>query len=237
MTVSETSDTYGALLEVSAINVKIGQSRVLRGVSLKVQPGERVAIMGPSGSGKSTLLYAAVGLIRPQSGAVYFRGRELSQLTDRQRSAWRRESVGFVFQFGHLIHELTITENVEMPLLVAGSNRADARARSNELISQFGLSHISARYPDQVSGGELQRVAVARAAAARPPLIVADEPTGALDTKSGESVLELLDAVTGPDAGAALVMVTHDPAVAARADRVIALRDGHNDRVAVGAVA
>lgn len=218
--------TSEALLDIVALDVKLGTTQALRGATLAVGAGERVAIVGPSGAGKSTLLYAAVGLLKPHAGVVRYRGQALAAMPDRELSAWRRKHVGFVFQFGHLIQEMTVVENIAMPLLVNGSLRKHAQHRAEELLREFRLRHIATRFPDQISGGELQRVAVARAAAHRPQLIVADEPTGALDSKAGNDVLDLLYRVTGPAANAALLIVTHDPDVARRADRIIHVRDG-----------
>jgi len=215
-----------ALLTVDAVNMKFNQTRVLRNAALSVAEGERVAVMGPSGSGKSTLLYIALGLLKPQSGTVTFCGEPILNQSDRALSRWRRDNVGIVFQFGHLVQELTVAENVQMPLLVRGGSRAEAASEATRLIKHFGLGHISDRYPSQISGGELQRVAVARAAVHKPRVIFADEPTGALDTVSGAAVLDLLLEVTGRGAGAALVMVTHDAEVAGRADRIVTVKDG-----------
>ena len=195
----------------------------LAGVSLRVALGEVVAVVGPSGSGKSTLLHVAGGLDEPDAGAVVVGGTDLRGLGAGARARLRRRHVGFVFQFFQLIASLTVVENVELPLLFEGHRQAGATARA--VLASVGLGAKAGRRPAELSGGEMQRVAVARALVADPPLVLADEPTGNLDSATGTEVLELL---TGHvrDRGAAMVLVTHDPAAAARADRVVSVRDG-----------
>lgn len=196
----------------------------LRGVSLTVAGGELVAVVGPSGSGKSTLLHLLAGVDVPDAGRVVVAGAALHALSEDARAAIRRRTIGLVFQACNLVPLLTALENVALPLLLDGEPPRRARARALAALAAVGLAERAARTPDRLSGGEAQRVAVARALVADPPLVLADEPTGSLDAKSAEGVLTLLrDATAG---GTAIVLVTHDPRAAARADRVIRLVDG-----------
>jgi putative ABC transport system ATP-binding protein len=194
----------------------------LGGVSLAIAPGEFVAVVGPSGCGKSTLLNLIAGVDRADAGRVLVCGTDLSRASERELTALRRASIGVVFQAFHLVANLTAEENVALPLALAG--RADP-ARVRELLGRVGLSERLRHHPGELSGGEQQRVAVARALVHRPALVVADEPTGNLDSASGARVLALLDELRIRE-GATLVLATHDRALAARAERVIALRDG-----------
>jgi putative ABC transport system ATP-binding protein len=196
----------------------------LRGVDLTVHPGEWVAVVGPSGSGKSTLLQVLGGLDVPDEGSVRLGDDELSALTEGARAVLRRTRIGFVFQFFNLLGDLTVAENVALPLLLAGSSRADARDRVAELLRRLGIADAADAAPGELSGGQQQRVALARALANRPRLLLADEPTGNLDSEAARHVLDLVRAEH--DRGQAIVMVTHDPAVAAAADRVCVMRDG-----------
>jgi len=196
---------------------------VLDGVSLDVARGECVAVTGPSGSGKSTLLGLVAGLDTPTSGAVVVDGVDLGALDEDALARFRRDRVGFVFQSYHLIPTLTAAENVAIPLELAGV--ADARARAARLLDEVGLGERGHHYPVQLSGGEQQRVALARAVARAPVLLLADEPTGNLDSATGAAIIDLLLALNR-ERGSTLVLVTHDPALAAHADRQIALRDG-----------
>ncbi|MBI2218350.1 MAG: ABC transporter ATP-binding protein [Candidatus Rokubacteria bacterium] len=196
---------------------------VLDGVSLDVGRGEFVAVSGPSGSGKSTLLGLVAGLDQPTSGSVAIGGRELGRLDEDALARLRRETVGYVFQSFHLIPTLTAAENVAVPLELAG--RDDALGRAGALLDEVGLEGRAHHYPVQLSGGEQQRVAIARAVALAPPLLLADEPTGNLDSTTGAQIIELLLRLRR-ERGATLVMVTHDPALAAHADRVVMLHDG-----------
>jgi ABC-type lipoprotein export system ATPase subunit len=196
---------------------------VLRDAHLVLERGEFLALTGPSGSGKSTLLHLAGGLDTPDEGTVRFDGADLGTLTADQRAAFRRRNIGFVFQFFHLLGGMTVIENVALPLVLDRSKRA--RARAAELVERVGLAGRENDHPAQLSGGEMQRVAIARALVARPELIVADEPTGNLDSVTGTTIMDLLvEEVT--EAGAALLLVTHDPIVAARAHRTMSVRDG-----------
>jgi putative ABC transport system ATP-binding protein len=196
----------------------------LAGIDEVIADGEHVAIMGPSGSGKSTLLNLIGCLDRPSGGSYRLDGHEVGQLADEELTRIRREQIGFVFQFFHLVPRLTAAGNVELPLLFGGVARAERRERVDEALASVGLSGRKDHRPDQLSGGERQRVATARAIVNRPKILLADEPTGNLDSKSGSSVLELLDGLN--EQGLTLVVVTHDPNVARRADRVIVMVDG-----------
>ena len=196
----------------------------LRGVSLTVRAGERVAIMGASGSGKSTLLHVAGALDSPTSGTVAVAGRALASLSDAALTRLRRDRIGFVFQSFQLLPTLSALENVMLPALLGGTALGDARARAEERLAAVGLSARRDQHVQALSGGEMQRVAIARALLLDPPLLLADEPTGNLDSRSGDQVLELL--LGEAAARRALVIVTHDARLAARADRIVRLRDG-----------
>jgi putative ABC transport system ATP-binding protein len=195
---------------------------VLRDITFELEPGRVLAITGPSGSGKSTLLGLLAGLDRPTRGRVFLDGRELGALGEDERARLRAETVGFVFQSFHLIPTLTARENVQVPLELRGE---DGRARALELLQRVGLGDRGHHYPAQLSGGEQQRVAVARAFANRPKLLFADEPTGNLDAANGHNVVELL-AELNRELGTTIVLVTHEPELAGRAHRVLRLRDG-----------
>ncbi|MFS8640198.1 MAG: ABC transporter ATP-binding protein [Symbiobacteriaceae bacterium] len=199
--------------------------RAVDGVTLSVSAGEFVAVMGRSGSGKSTLLHLMSGLLQPTSGTVHLLGRDLSRLSDDELTLLRRSQVGFVFQFFNLLPTLTALENVALPLLLAGSKRSEAEARAREALATVGLSARTAHKPDELSGGQMQRVALARALVTNPPLLFADEPTGNLDSQSGEEVLILLKQLQA-ERGQTIVMVTHDPKAAAYGDRLIRMQDG-----------
>jgi len=193
-------------------------------VSVSVSPGELVAVMGPSGSGKSTLLQLAGGLDHPSDGQVLVDGHDLADLSARALAALRRQRVGYVFQRLNLLASLTAVENVMLPLELDGIASRAARASAEAALAEAGFAGSTKRYPDDLSGGEQQRVAIARAVVGERALLLADEPTGALDTVAGEAILELLSARR--DAGAAVVLVTHEPRFAGWADRVVFLRDG-----------
>jgi putative ABC transport system ATP-binding protein len=213
------------ILAARAVTKSFGVTPALRGADLAVQPGEVLAVMGPSGSGKSTLLHCLAGVLRPDAGEVWFAGRRVDRLSERERTVLRRTRFGFVFQFGQLVPELPAIENVMLPLLLAGSARSAARDRAVRLFRHLDLDGLQARRPGELSGGQAQRVAVARALVARPEVIFADEPTGSLDSLAGERVMEtLVDAAR--DQGATVVLVTHEARVAAYADREVVVRDG-----------
>ncbi len=202
-----------------------GGLTVLKGAELTLEAGEIVALVAPSGAGKSTLLHLAGLLERPDGGEVYVAGRAAGRLGDRERTAIRRDTIGFVYQFHHLLREFSALENVALPMLAAGVGRTAARARAGELLGAFGLSHRVDHYPGKLSGGEQQRVAIARALANRPRVLLADEPTGNLDVSTADVVFnELLAVVRGQ--GVAALIATHNPELAARMDRVVALREG-----------
>ena len=196
----------------------------LDGVSLAVEPGELVAVMGPSGSGKSTVLHLAGGLDTASAGTVLVDKRDVAGLSATELAALRRRQVGFVFQRYNLVPTLTALENVLLPLEFDGRPRKECRAEAEAALERVGLSRPHDRFPDDLSGGEQQRVAIARAVAGSRRLVLADEPTGALDTITGDLVIELLAELR--DAGAAVVLVTHEPRYASWADRVVFLRDG-----------
>ncbi|MFP3939825.1 MAG: ABC transporter ATP-binding protein [Thermoanaerobaculia bacterium] len=193
-------------------------------VTEEIRPGEHVAIMGPSGSGKSTLLHVIGCLDRPTTGSYALEGREVAELSERELDRVRRHRIGFVFQAFHLVGRLSALENVELPMLFAGVPRGERRRRATAALEAVGLGPRAHHRPDQLSGGERQRTALARATVMDPPLLLADEPTGNLDTASGRQVLDLLDRMN--DRGLTLVVVTHDPNVARRAERLIVLVDG-----------
>lgn len=196
----------------------------LRGVDLVIERGEFVAIMGPSGCGKSTLLNLLAGLDRPTAGEVRLDGQRIDQLSETELARLRRREIGFVFQFFNLLPALSAVENVELPLLLVGRRRRDARRTANELLGELGVGDRRAAAPVQLSGGQQQRVALARALANMPKILLADEPTGNLDSAAAREVLGLLRAAR--DRGQTLLLVTHDARVAAAADRIVALRDG-----------
>ncbi|MQW76945.1 ATP-binding cassette domain-containing protein [Nocardioides sp. dk4132] len=202
----------------------IAEVHALRGISLEVAPGELVAVMGPSGSGKSTLLTLAGGLDEPTTGTVRVEGVELAGLGPAARARLRRTSIGYVFQDFNLIPALTAAENVALPRELEGVRRRRARAEALEVLEEVGIEHLADRFPDDMSGGQQQRVAIARALVGERRLMLADEPTGALDSEAGEEILRLLRSRC--DAGAAVMMVTHEARHAAWADRVVFLRDG-----------
>jgi ABC-type lipoprotein export system ATPase subunit len=198
--------------------------RAVDGVSLEVAAGESVAIVGPSGCGKSTLLYLLGGLERPSSGTLRLAGRQLEQMAEGELARLRRHSLGFVFQAFHLVDELTALENVELPALLAGATPRKARDRAQELLEQVGLADRAAHLPSALSGGQRQRVAIARALANEPLVVLADEPTGNLDSAATTDVLRLFEQLRAD--GQTLVIVTHDSRIAATADRLLSMRDG-----------
>jgi putative ABC transport system ATP-binding protein len=196
----------------------------LRGVSLRIEPGDYVAVVGPSGSGKSTLMHLLGGLDRPSSGRLLIGGRDVATLTPNQLAGLRNTAIGFVFQSFHLLGRTSAVDNVALPLVYRGLPARVRRQRAAAMLGQVGLGHRLDHRPNQLSGGEQQRVAIARALVTEPALLLADEPTGNLDTATGQAVLELLE--RGADSGVAVVLVTHDHEVAARARRTIVMRDG-----------
>jgi len=219
-----------AVLEAKALRklYQLGQVEVeaLAGVDFNVDQGEFVAIMGPSGSGKSTLLHLLGGLDQPSSGEIHLAGECLSAMNDNQATRARRRHIGFVFQFFHLLPSMTAEENILLPVIIDHKNPRKYEARLTSLLNLVGLTERRRHKPDQLSGGEQQRVAIARALLTEPAIVLADEPTGNLDTRSGTTVMELLRR-SCDELHQTTVAVTHDPRAAAYADRVVFLRDGH----------
>ncbi len=214
-----------SLLEIRAVTKQYQGRWVLQGVDLDLEGGERLALVGPSGCGKSTLLNLLGGLDRPDAGSIRFAGEDLLALPPAGLARWRRANLGTVFQFFHLLPELTAQENVALPLHLLGVSHREAWTRAGDLLAQVDLTHRASAWPMELSGGEQQRVAVARALVARPRLLLADEPTGNLDSASGKGVLDLLTRLT-QEAGTALVLVTHSDAAAALCTRVLPMQDG-----------
>ena len=213
------------LVEARDITKSFGQTPALRGASVAVAQGEILAIMGPSGSGKSTMLHCLAGIFPPDSGEVWFDGRRMDTLTESERTRLRRTAFGFVFQFGNLVPELTTADNVALPLLLKREGRKAAYQQAAKWLDRLGLGDKGARRTGELSGGEAQRVAVARALALGPRLLFADEPTGSLDSLTGEKVMKLLVGLAR-EQGVTVVIVTHDVRVAAYADREVMVRDG-----------
>jgi putative ABC transport system ATP-binding protein len=221
-------------IEARNVVFSFGTTPALRGASLAVDSGEVLAIMGPSGSGKSTLLHCLAGILVPDSGEILFDGVRVDTMTETQRSSLRRDRFGFVFQFGQLVPELTAAENVALPLLLSGVRRAEALRRAYGWFERLGLEGMEQRRSGELSGGQAQRVALARGLVARPQVLFADEPTGSLDSLTGEQVMDLLvDAAR--EQGTTVIVVTHEPRVAAYAEREVIVRDGRvnaPDRIA-----
>jgi putative ABC transport system ATP-binding protein len=215
----------GSLLVADGLRKTFGSTTALDDASFSVHPGEVVAVMGPSGSGKSTLLHCLAGIIRPDAGSVTYAGREITGLSDAERSALRRSDFGFVFQFGQLVPELSCVENVALPLRLGGVRRKEAERTAQEWLERLEVGDTARKRPGDISGGQGQRVAVARALVASPKVVFADEPTGALDTLNGERVMSLLTD-TARRQNTAVVLVTHETRVAAYSDREIVVRDG-----------
>ncbi|EHK86543.1 ABC transporter ATP-binding protein [Saccharomonospora azurea] len=213
------------LLTGRDLHKTFGRTQALQGAHVDVHAGEILAVMGPSGSGKSTLLHCLAGIIAPDSGTIHYQGRDLVAMDDGERSALRRTEFGFVFQFGQLVPELTLLENVALPLRLGGVRRKSAEATARQWLDRLEVGELGQRRPGDVSGGQGQRVAVARALVTEPKVVFADEPTGALDSFNGEKVMQLLTEAAR-ETGAAVVLVTHEARVAAHSDREIVVRDG-----------
>ncbi|MEC3976865.1 ABC transporter ATP-binding protein [Amycolatopsis sp. H20-H5] len=213
------------LIVADDVHKSFGSTTALCGASVEVAAGEVLAIMGPSGSGKSTLLHCLAGIIAPDSGTINYGGQDLVAMSDKQRSALRRTEFGFVFQFGQLVPELTCLENVALPLRLAGIARKPAEAKAMDWLERLEVKDVAAKRPGDASGGQGQRVAVARALVTGPKVVFADEPTGALDSLNGERVMRMLTEAAR-QSNAAVVLVTHEPRVAAYSDREIVVRDG-----------
>ncbi|GGR73353.1 ABC transporter ATP-binding protein [Micromonospora fulviviridis] len=212
-------------VEARDISLSFGETPALRGASVLVEPGEIVAIMGPSGSGKTTLLHCLAGILVPDKGEIHYDGRRIDTLSETRRSVLRRDEFGFVFQFGQLVPELTAEENVALPLLLRGLKRAAALKEARPWFERLGLGGLERRRSGELSGGQAQRVALARGLVARPGALFADEPTGALDSLTGEQVMDLLVS-SAREQGTTVVLVTHEARVAAYADRQVIVRDG-----------
>jgi putative ABC transport system ATP-binding protein len=213
------------LIAALDVHVSYGQTPALQGASVSVRSGEFLAIMGPSGSGKSTLLHCLAGIVPPDSGEIRYDGGRLDSLPDSARTKLRRTDFGFVFQFGQLIPELTAADNIAMPLLLSGARRRAAYRQASAWLPRLDLDGLGGRRTGELSGGQAQRVAIARALVARPKVVFADEPTGALDTLTGDRVMDLLVG-TAREEGVTVVLVTHDARIAAYSDREIVVRDG-----------
>ncbi|TCC29735.1 ABC transporter ATP-binding protein [Kribbella sindirgiensis] len=220
-----TEDNGQAVVQLTAVRKEYGESAALDGVSLEIHAGEAVAVMGPSGSGKSTLLSMVAGLDRPTSGSVVVHGEDLGALDEKGLALFRRRRIGMIFQFFNLLDDLSALDNVALAAQLTGTSAAHARKRALELFEELGIAGRRNIYPSQLSGGERQRVAVARALMNRPAILLADEPTGALDTRAGEQVMDLLLDLN--QIGQTLLLVTHDQQLATRcASRVIDFVDG-----------
>ncbi|MGW1781422.1 ABC transporter ATP-binding protein [Streptomyces sp. NPDC002143] len=215
----------GSLLVAENLKKAYGPTMALDGAEFSIHAGEVVAVMGPSGSGKSTLLHCLAGIVTPDSGSIRYGDRELATMTDAQRSQLRRSEFGFVFQFGQLVPELTCVENVALPLRLNGTPRGQAERTALSWMERLEVDDLGKKRPGEVSGGQGQRVAVARSLVTSPRVVFADEPTGALDSLNGERVMELLTEAAR-SANAAVVLVTHEARVAAYSDREIVVRDG-----------
>jgi len=213
------------VIEARVVVKSFGQTLALRGASIAVRAGEIVAVMGPSGSGKSTLLHCLAGILAPDHGEVWFAGQRLDTLRETRRSELRRDRFGFVFQSGQLVPELTAEENVALPLLLGGARRAAALAEARDWFGRLGLDGLGNRRSGELSGGQAQRVALARGMVNGPQVLFADEPTGSLDSVSGELVMSLMTR-TAREQGTTVLLVTHDARVAAYADREVIVRDG-----------
>jgi putative ABC transport system ATP-binding protein len=218
--------------EARDLVLSFGETPALRGASFSVKRGEIVALMGPSGSGKSTLLHCLAGILVPDSGEVYLDGERLDAMREGDRSRLRRERFGFVFQFGQLVPELTAEENVALPLLLGGTRREEALRVARSWFERLELDGLERHRAGEMSGGQAQRVALARGLVARPEVLFADEPTGSLDSLTGELVMGLMTAAARQE-GTTVVLVTHEPRVAAYADREVIVRDGRVTNLAV----
>lgn len=216
------------MIQLSGIQrqFQVGEQTVhaLNGIDLSVKPGEYVSVMGPSGSGKSTLLNIIALLDQPSAGQYWLNGDDVTRHSDDQLATIRRNTIGFVFQFFHLIPRLTAAENIEMPLILAGITRKQRQQRVAQALADVSLSDRAEHKPNQLSGGQLQRIAIARAMIMQPGLLLADEPTGNLDSKSGQDIIQLLEALN--QRGVTLMIITHDPALGQRAQRQIRIVDG-----------
>lgn len=222
----------GPVLALRAVSHAYSRTPALREVSLTVEPGEVVAVTGPSGCGKSTLLHAAAGLLEPQAGSVELQGTDLQGLDETGRAGLRRRDVGIVLQYGQLVPDMTLEDNVALPLLLDGGDLAASRTAARDALARVGLEQAGQAVPEELSGGQAQRAAIARALITSPKLLLADEPVASLDAVAAQDALDLMLSVARRDGGA-VVLVTHDNLVAALADREVRLRDGRVDRETV----
>ena len=219
------SQVGDVILEARDLTLSFGETPALRGASVSVKRGEVLAMMGPSGSGKSTLLHCLAGILVPDFGEVYFDGQRIDTMRETERSRLRRDRFGFVFQFGQLVPELTAEENVALPLLLGGKRREEALRVARSWFERLDLEGLERHRTGEMSGGQSQRVAIARGLVANPDVLFADEPTGSLDSLSGELVMDLLTRAAR-ELGSTVILVTHEPRVAAYADRQVIVRDG-----------
>jgi len=225
----------GCLIEARDVVLSFGPTAALRGASVSAAAGEILAVMGPSGSGKTTLLHCLAGILVPDAGEVWFDGRRVDTMSEAARSALRRDRFGFVFQFGQLVPELTAEENVALPLLLGGNRPRQALGQARAWFGKLGLDGLERRRSGELSGGQAQRVALARGLVTRPEVLFADEPTGSLDSLAGQQVMDLLtDAARGQ--GSTVILVSHDARVAAYADRQVIVRDGQVSSLSPGRV-
>ena len=222
---SSAAQSGSVIIEARDLVLSFGETPALRGADLSVQRGEVLAVMGPSGSGKSTLLYCLAGILVPDSGQVSFDGQRLDTMREEQRSRLRRDRFGFVFQSGQLVPELTAEENVALPLLLGGTHRKEALRGARAWFGRLELDGLERHRAGEMSGGQAQRVALARGLVAQPDVLFADEPTGSLDSLTGELVMGLMTGAAREE-GTTVVLVTHEPRVAAYADREVIVRDG-----------
>ncbi|MGI5238081.1 ABC transporter ATP-binding protein [Dactylosporangium sp. CA-139066] len=213
------------IIEARDAVLSFGETPALRGAVFDADAGEIVAVMGPSGSGKTTLLHCLAGILTPAEGEIRFEGRRIDTLDEQARSALRRERFGFVFQFGQLVPELTVEENVALPLLLGGVRRGEALRQARDWLERLGIGGMERRRSGELSGGQAQRVALARGMINKPRVLFADEPTGSLDSLTGEQVMDLMVGAAR-EQGTTVVLVTHEPRVAVYADREVIVRDG-----------
>jgi putative ABC transport system ATP-binding protein len=232
---AEVTEEDAPILEARNVQLSFGATPALRGATLTIAKGEILAVMGPSGSGKSTLLHCLAGILKPDQGEVLFAGRRVDTMGEQARSSLRRDHFGFVFQFGQLVPELTAEENVALPLLLGGARRPQALHDARAWFEPLGLGGLERRRSGELSGGQAQRVALARGLVSRPEVLFADEPTGSLDSLTGEQVMELLVSATHRQ-GTTVVLVTHEARVAAYADREVVVRDGKATSLLAGRV-
>jgi putative ABC transport system ATP-binding protein len=220
------------VIKATGVRLSFGQNPALRGASVAAAAGEFLAVMGPSGSGKSTLLHCMAGILTPDTGEIWYGGTRLDRLSDRQRTTLRRTEFGFVFQFGQLVPELSAADNIAVPLLLNRVRRKTAYRQADSWLGRLGLDDLSARRTGELSGGQAQRVAVARALALKPRVLFADEPTGSLDSHTAREVMDLLAGLARAE-GTTVILVTHDVNIAAYADRTVHVSDGLADAMPI----